>query len=464
MLTKLIDYFIIAEYNKTEESSRRARLTVGVYLIVALFALNYTLLSLYIGYWGGLLSQVPLLIITLICLFLYKWRISPTTVAFVFFTEAIISISIAVYLSGGFKSFIIPWLATTPIVALLVSGKRMGLYALFGQIVMLVIFYILDLNGIIASQRYMIDFPNSFILLCQIGLILLLYIIAIVFENGKTYAMSMLTDKNDELIMAIEKLKSTQEQLVQAEKLASLGQLTAGIAHEIQNPLNFVNNFSEVNTELLAEMELEIDKGNFEEAKEIASEIKANEQKITFHGKRADNIVKGMLMHSRTNSGEKEKVDVNALANEYLRLSYQGLRAKNKSFNAKFVTDFDETIGKVSVIPQDIGRVFLNLITNSFYSVTEKKNLNPELYEPTVWVSTLKLSETIEICIKDNGIGIPQKVLDKIFQPFFTTKPTGKGTGLGLSLSYDIVKRHGGEIRVNSLEGEGAEFIISLPV
>ena len=259
-------------------------------------------------------------------------------------------------------------------------------------------------------------------------------------------------------------LKSTQSQLIQSEKMASLGELTAGIAHEIQNPLNFVNNFSEVNTELIDEAGQEIDKGNIGEAKIILNDIKENEQKINHHGKRADAIVKGMLQHSRSSSGVKEPTDINALCDEYLRLSYHGLRAKDKSFNATMKTDFDESIGKINIIPQDIGRVVLNLLTNAFYVVDEKKKSGVENYEPTVAISTKKLGEKVLISVQDNGNGIPQKVLDKIFQPFFTTKPTGQGTGLGLSLSYDIVKAHGGELKVETKEGKGSEFIIELPL
>jgi len=258
-------------------------------------------------------------------------------------------------------------------------------------------------------------------------------------------------------------LKSTQAQLIQSEKMASLGELTAGIAHEIQNPLNFVNNFSDVNKELLVEMKDEMDKGNIDDAKAIANDVMVNEEKISHHGKRADAIVKGMLQHSRASSGQKELTDINALANEYLRLSYHGLRAKDKSFNADIKTDFDNTIGKVNIVPQDIGRVVLNLINNAFYAVDEKKKHIQNGYEPTVSVSTKKNNGKVEISVKDNGNGIPQKVLDKIFQPFFTTKPTGQGTGLGLSLSFDIVKAHGGEIKVNTKDNEGTEFTITLP-
>ena len=271
--------------------------------------------------------------------------------------------------------------------------------------------------------------------------------------------------QKSKLEISLTDLQTTQSQLIQSEKMASLGELTAGIAHEIQNPLNFVNNFSEVNTELIEEMQQEMDKGNLEDAKVISNDIKENEQKINHHGKRADAIVKGMLQHSRSSSGVKEPTDINTLADEYLRLAYHGLRAKDKSFNATMKTDFDKTIGNINIIPQDVGRVILNLITNAFYAVTEKKKQQPDGYEPTVSVSTKKLSDKVEIKVKDNGNGIPQKVMDKIFQPFFTTKPTGQGTGLGLSLSYDIItKGHGGELKVETKEGEFAEFIITLPV
>ncbi|HET9432121.1 MAG TPA: ATP-binding protein, partial [Chitinophagaceae bacterium] len=277
---------------------------------------------------------------------------------------------------------------------------------------------------------------------------------AIALENAESYK---------KLNQTVDSLKKTQTQLIQSEKMASLGELTAGIAHEIQNPLNFVNNFSEVNTELIDELEQGIEKGNLTEIKTLAKDIKENEQKINHHGKRADAIVKGMLQHSRTSSGQKEMIEINELANEYLRLAYHGLRAKDKSFNTKFETDFDKNIGKINIIPQDMGRVLVNLINNAFYTVGEKKKMSSNGFEPTVKVITKKMDGKVEIKVKDNGAGISQKVLDKIFQPFFTTKPTGQGTGLGLSLAYDIVKAHGGELKVETKEGEGSEFIIHLP-
>ncbi|HMG91230.1 MAG TPA: ATP-binding protein, partial [Chryseolinea sp.] len=276
--------------------------------------------------------------------------------------------------------------------------------------------------------------------------------------------------RTKELRHSLEELRATQAQLIQSEKMASLGELTAGIAHEIQNPLNFVNNFSDLNKELFAEMNEEIEKGNLDEVKAIAKDIADNEAKINHHGKRADAIVKGMLQHSRVRDGKKELTDINRLADEYLRLAYHGLRAKDKSFNASIKTDFDESVKSIEIIPQDIGRVVLNLITNAFYAVTEKRKVQfnhqmagQSVYEPTVWISTTKTSNTLELRVKDNGNGIPKNVIDKIFQPFFTTKPTGQGTGLGLSLSYDIIKAHGGELLVETTEGEGATFIMKLP-
>ncbi|MDP3463643.1 MAG: two-component regulator propeller domain-containing protein [Bacteroidales bacterium] len=293
------------------------------------------------------------------------------------------------------------------------------------------------------------------------------------YQKARTVRIEREKSKDRELAQAkeIEKayteLKETQKQLIQSEKMASLGELTAGIAHEIQNPLNFVNNFSEVNVELVAELKLELEKGDIAEAIVIADNIAINEEKILEHGKRADSIVKGMLQHSRSSNGIKEPTDINALADEYLRLSYHGLRAKDKTFNADFKTEFDASLPKINIIPQDIGRVLLNLINNAFYVVAERqKNLSglEETYKPSVTITTKNLGDLIEISVMDNGNGIPEEIKKKIFQPFFTTKPTGEGTGLGLSLCFDIVKAHGGELKVETKEGEGSQFIIQIPI
>jgi two-component system NtrC family sensor kinase len=312
------------------------------------------------------------------------------------------------------------------------------------------------------------------------GLLVVLLIAAMFWRNNnhRRKAYGLLQKQKQETDFqktkaekAFENLKSTQAQLIQSEKMASLGELTAGIAHEIQNPLNFVNNFSEVNREMVDELQKELKSGNVDEAIAISNDIKENEEKINHHGKRADAIVKGMLQHSRKSSGQKEPTDINTLCDEYLRLSFHGMRAKDKSFNADLETQFDGSIGKINIVPQDIGRVLLNLFNNAFYACSERsrspvnkqKSTNLSEYKPTVSVSTKKIDKQVEIKVKDNGNGIPENIVDKIFQPFFTTKPTGEGTGLGLSLSYDIIKAHGGEIKVESREGEGSKFIIHLP-
>jgi signal transduction histidine kinase len=265
-------------------------------------------------------------------------------------------------------------------------------------------------------------------------------------------------ERTSALNQSLENLKSTQAQLIQSEKMASLGELTAGIAHEIQNPLNFVNNFSEVSNELIEEMKAEFKKGELDEGFAIADDIKQNLEKINHHGKRADAIVKGMLQHSRTSSGQKEPTDMNALCDEFLRLAYHGLKAKDPTFNVSFHFEADTTLPKVNVVPQDIGRVLLNLINNAFQAV------NGYNEKPTVTVSTGKSDNYVGVVVKDNGPGVPEDIRDKIFQPFFTTKPTGEGTGLGLSLSYDIVKAHGGELKVETNAGEGSEFIVQIPI
>ncbi len=330
-------------------------------------------------------------------------------------------------------------------------------------------------------------------LIAGITLILALMFVLVRSYRIKQRANTLLQHQKQKIESTLTELRSTQTQLIQSEKMASLGELTAGIAHEIQNPLNFVNNFSEVNQELVDELQGELRSGNIEEAINLSNDIKNNEEKINHHGKRADAIVKGMLQHSRSSSGVQEPTDINALCDEYLRLSYHGLRAKDKTFNASFKTDYDESIGNINIIPQDIGRVILNLINNAFYAVDERnrtvnstnskaRQAEPAyrtgrlveaglVYEPTVSISTKKVGDKVEIKVADNGNGIPQNIVDKIFQPFFTTKPTGQGTGLGLSLSYDIIKAHGGELKVETKEarpdepfgqGEGSTFIIKL--
>ena len=312
-----------------------------------------------------------------------------------------------------------------------------------------------------------IALQNRIKLYALLSILLVFFLVGIIlFRNNiqKQKANQVIIEQKMKAENALLELRSTQAQLIQSEKMASLGELTAGIAHEIQNPLNFVNNFSEVSSELIDEMVEEADKGNTGEVKIIANDLKKNLEKINHHGKRADAIVKGMLQHSRSSNGQKEKTDINALCDEYLRLSYHGLRAKDKSFNATLKADFDPLIGNINIIPQDIGRVIMNLLTNAFYAVNERQHPNRELLstDPPSLRQHKKTNEMVEIKVSDNGNGIP-KYIDKIFQPFFTTKPTGQGTGLGLSLSYDIVKAHGGELTVETKENKGTTFTIQLP-
>jgi C4-dicarboxylate-specific signal transduction histidine kinase len=305
-----------------------------------------------------------------------------------------------------------------------------------------------------AQERYQNQVRFVALITAAVGLLLLSILF---FLTGKR----RLKDKI-KIEGALKDLKSVQAQLIESEKMASLGEVTAGIAHEIQNPLNFVNNFSQVNEELLEELNEEVAKGNLDEITSISKDITGNQKKITQHGKRAEMIVRSMLQHTRTSTGQKEPVNINLMVEECLKLSYHGLRAKEKSFVANLQMDFDQNLGTVSVIQQDMVRVFVNLFNNAFYSMNEKARFHINGYEPAIWVSTKRINSKIEINVKDNGMGISKTIRDKIFQPFFTTKPTGQGTGLGLSMSYDIIKVHNGELIVNSTEGEGAEFLIRI--
>ncbi|MDO3627972.1 ATP-binding protein [Mucilaginibacter sp. BT774] len=320
-------------------------------------------------------------------------------------------------------------------------------------------------QDIAAAQQQYRENVRMYALIAVLAVFLLLVIIFWRNSNQRKKANQLLQQQKEEIQTTLGELKTTQNQLVQSAKMASLGELTAGIAHEIQNPLNFVNNFSDVNREMIGELRGELKNGNVNEALAIADDIEQNEVKINHHGKRADFIVKGMLEHSRTSTGERQVTNINVLADEFLKLSYHGLRAKDKSFNADLVTHFDPSLPKLNVVQQDIGRVLINLFSNAFYAVNQKAKTTGPDYKPTVEVSTTKENGSILIKIKDNGTGIPDAIREKIMQPFFTTKPTGDGTGLGLSLSYDIVvKGHGGNIDVNTKEGEFTEFIVSLPL
>jgi signal transduction histidine kinase len=425
------------------------------------------------------LNRKLLVILVILFLSLFLFGFLPN--AYSFIPRIVMALSVLLVLGICFYYVITSWKTMKGAQWAIVVGIIASIFSLITNIVLNLIFK--SLNDSIYLQLLML---SCFVL--SFPLSLLVYVsmrfkeiikevrqnaaqVVSLSEEKKEHALNQqkilqeeVNRQTTEIRNTLDNLKSAQSQLIQSEKMASLGELTAGIAHEIQNPLNFVNNFSEVNKEMIDEATEEIGKGNYEEVKNILSDIKDNSEKINHHGKRADAIVKGMLQHSRQSSGQKEMTDINALTDEYLRLSYHGLRAKDKNFNAEIKTDFDNSIGKINIIPQDIGRVLLNLFNNAFYAVNEQKTRTPESYKPTVSVTTIKCDDKVQIIVKDNGNGIPQNIVDKIFQPFFTTKPTGQGTGLGLSLSYDIIKMHGGEIKVESKEDEGSGFVITLPI
>lgn len=465
MFKLIVDFFVPVQPDKSAEYQRRVRLVAYAIVVTMVFALFYVTTSWVAGYFTGLLIMLGSWIGYLILLFLLKSGLNVFKVANIFGLIGIASIYGSIYFSGGYESPVLPWLASTPIVLLLIAGKKSGYIWAIVAVLVVLSFGLLDYLGYQFPKAYYESKEDYFTLSCQTGLVLIIFFISIVFENLRVKAFNQVTEQKDALETTLSELKATQAQLIQSEKMASLGELTAGIAHEIQNPLNFVNNFAEVSNELIDEMKDELAAGNLQLATEIADDVKQNLEKINHHGKRADAIVKGMLQHSRSSSGVKEPTDINALADEYLRLSYHGLRAKDKTFNATLKTDFDENIGKINVVPQDLGRVILNLLTNAFYAVNDKKKSNIDGFEPVVSISTKKSGNKVEIKVSDNGNGIPKNVLGKIFQPFFTTKPTGEGTGLGLSMSYDIITiSHNGELKVETTEGVGTVFSIHLPV
>ncbi|MXV13795.1 sensor histidine kinase [Hufsiella ginkgonis] len=465
MLRRCIEYFIPKQLEPDSEYMRRAGLIAYTVFITAIFSLFYVSVSWITGFFMGMVIMMCCFLLNACLLLLLKWGVNLLKVANAYGFIGATAVYGCIYFSGGFKSPILPWLASSPIVILLIAGKKSG-YVWTGIALLIVAALgIMDYNGFQFPHGYSRSKEFFLFFSGHLGLVLIIFFIALIFENARIKAFKEVSKQKDSLQVMLSELKSAQDQLIQSEKMASLGELTAGIAHEIQNPLNFVNNFAEVNIEMVAELEEELKSGNIEESLSLVSAIGGNEQKISHHGKRADFIIKGMLQHSRTSTGERRPTNVNILADEFLKLSYHGLRAKDNSFNAEMVTRFDPDLPKVNVVQQDIGRVLLNLFNNGFYAVREKQKNTGEDYKPVIEVSTSARSSFVEITVQDNGNGIPDAIKDKIMQPFFTTKPTGEGTGLGLSLSYDIiVKGHNGSINMASALGEYTRFTIRLPL
>ncbi|MEJ7738424.1 MAG: ATP-binding protein [Chitinophagaceae bacterium] len=464
------DYFIRSNYKRNPYIYRKAKLLVKTSFLTSIFSTFYLVITIILDMHYGSIAMIYNVISFLLIPFLFRWGVSGLWASNLYILTGAIGVGICVATQNSIETATIIWFALLPVVSLMLSNR------LSAWIWTIIAYSTVVVFGMIHQKKLILinEVPPEYNVIFEVsnitGFILIVFLVVLVFQKTTDNTLETISEKNRLLErekqrseQAFEELKATQKQLIQSEKMASLGELTAGIAHEIQNPLNFVNNFSEVSTELVDEMQAALDKDEKQEAREIAVDIKQILEKITHHGKRADSIVKGMLLHSRTSTGKKEPTDINALADEYLRLSYHGLRAKDKTFNANFKTDFDESLEKIEVIPQDLGRVLLNLYNNAFYSVNEKKKQLDGAFEPEVSVSTKRSAGKVEICVKDNGVGISKQVLDKIYQPFYTTKPTGQGTGLGLSMSYDIVKAHGGEIKVETKQGEYAKFIVELP-
>ncbi len=400
------------------------------------------------------------------------------------------SVWICIWETGFWQGGVLAWLSIGPVAAKLFF-KKAALPLLWANTIFAIVLFLMWHFGVALPNHLTSEATAMFSIVNGIALMFMIFWFANEMTENRAAAYRDLKKSKEELSAALLQLENTKTQLVQAEKLASLGELTAGISHEIQNPLNFVNNFSELSMDLAEELKAEINSSSLTPEgeillkdkayiDEILTDLSSNQVKINHHSKRASSIVKGMLNHSRSSNGVKEFTNINKLADEYLRLSFHGLRAKNKDFNADFKMNFDENLPEISIVSQDIGRVLLNLFNNSFYAVN-KRNVDviafqklstlklPKPYVPTITISTQSTISPlgikwIIIKIADNGIGIPEEVKAKIFQPFFTTKPTGEGTGLGLSLSYDIVtKGHGGTLEVESIEGIGTTFIIKLP-
>jgi len=457
MFSKLIQYFIPANKIADKINIRNEMIFISVILISALFNLLGIVTACDIKLYPIAYMLMFNAAFSILILFFYKRGLSKSIAGNIFLLQFEVTFVAQAWLQGGVISPATAAFFLLPAIAMLIMGKGEALFWIVFSCLTITMIYIVELKIGSPAISYPFIRQTELFFYSVIATNLAIYFILLVYENGKNKAFKDIATQHKNLIAA-------QEQLVQQEKLISLAQLTAGIAHEIQNPLNFVNNFSELNIELIHDLNTELKNDNSEEVQLILKNMVDNLDKINHHGKRADSIVKGMLMHSRTSSGIKEPTDINALADEYTRLCYHGLRAKDKSFNAKIVTDFDSSIGIINVVPQDLGRVILNLLTNAFYAVDEKRKMSDRSYEPTVCINTKWKEDQIEIRVGDNGNGIPQKVIDKIFEPFFTTKPTGQGTGLGLSLSYDIIKSHGGELKVSTSQSEGTTFIINLPV
>jgi two-component system NtrC family sensor kinase len=450
----ITDYF---RPNITGIDVDRYDLLIIFNFITSLFSLFYVLVSEVILYKHGIYIMLANFVIFLSNLFLIKKGIGYRKVVNIYLANCLfVAILGCTFFSGGLYSPVIPWFVLVPVTSLLLLGSSKNtLFWLVATSLCVLSFLIIhQLMGIELDKNFDSEWSDFFFYTCIGGLVLILYLVTQVFENIKNNALNEVSKKNEELQTAIHQLQNAQEQLVQQEKLASLGQLTAGIAHEIRNPLNFVNNFSRLSIELFHELHEDPDGKNKEE---ILGYIIGNLNKIKHHGDRADFIVKSMLLHSRSGSDEFSPTDVNEIAKEYLNLCYLGMRASEPNFNCKLEKHLEKHLPAVECVEQDISRVILNLLNNAMYAVCGMENA-------IVSISTAFDDSHVYIKVKDNGCGMNDETKRKLFEPFYTTKPTGKGTGLGLSISFDIVKAHGGQLDVESEYGKGSLFTVSLPL
>jgi len=451
-----INRFFLPDKPGIDES--KYNILISFYWLTSLFSLFYVLVSLIISYDMGIYIMLLNFVGLTVNLFLIRHKIINYRVAANVYLAncAFIAVLGCTWFSGGLFSPVIPWFALIPVTSMLLLGtKRNTLIWLIITSLLLLMFFVIEKNQPDLVQiRYNKDWQKFFFYTCLAGIVLILFLVTQVFENIKNKALNEVSSKNDELKRAIDQLKNAQEQLVQQEKLASLGQLTAGIAHEIKNPLNFVNNFSQLSIELLNELREE---KNEDIKQEIFEDLTSNLTKIKHHGTRADFIVKSMLQHSRSGSSEFQDTDLNKICEEYFNLAYHGIRATDKTFNCKLEKSLDENLPLVNCVAQDISRVILNLVNNAMYAVRPVEN-------PTVSISSHYDGKNVLITVKDNGTGMDEETKRKLFEPFYTTKPTGQGTGLGLSISFDIIKAHAGTLEMQSELGKGTSFMISLPV
>ena len=468
MFRSLVNYFIPKAISNNKDELHKARILIIVLLITSLSNLvgSYSAIGIHFTYACYVLIVSSILCLALV--FFYKNGLSSNTTVHINLIFGFVQIFLQAWWGGGLEAPSTVALFLIPAIAMLLLGRKVATYWLIITVsAVLFMFWYEGQYGQL-PELYDTSMSRNFAVNGIVGMMVTFFVIILAIDKEKNNAYRDLHVKN-------ELLKSTQTQLIHSGKLASLGELTAGIAHEIQNPLNFVNNFSELSIDLVKELSEEITKPQIDKSlvTELFDDLKHNQEKINLHGKRASSIVKSMLEHSRERTGIKELTDINVIVNEYFRLSYHGLRAKDKNFNTAMESHFDQSLPKVNIIPQDFGRVVLNLINNAFYAVNERRlkesKMDPinhqKLYEPCVSVTTDRVGNNILIHVKDNGAGIPENIKDKIFNPFFTTKPPGQGTGLGLSLSHEIIEKgHGGVLNVDSTEGVGTEFIIQIPI